>query len=154
MYDSDDVYRLVDGLSLEWKIREIQSTLESIASQISTNDRRSREEFSDIHQSLSELTPSESLEVVPRQPDNVSLDSILETLNDILAIVNRPNEEFITWPPVIGQVVTLQGWNYPHVVKAVEIEDGAVKYLVGASTQRSNDRDVLVRLAEVLPYKW
>jgi len=153
MYDSDDVYRLVDGLSLEWKIREIQSTLESIASQISTNDRRSREEFSDIHQSLSELTPSESLEVVPRQPDNVSLDSILETLNDILAIVNRPNEEFITWPPVIGQVVTLQGWNYPHVVKAVEIEDGAVKYLVGASTQRSNDRDVLVRLAEVLPYK-
>lgn len=154
MYDSDDVYRLVDGLSLEWKIREIQSTLESIASQISTNDRRSREEFSDIHQSLSELTPSESLEVVPRQPDNVSLDSILETLNDILAIVNRPNEEFITWPPVIGQVVTLQGWNYPHVVKAVEIEDGAVKYLVGASTQRNNDRDVLVRLAEVLPYKW
>ncbi|WP_460116693.1 hypothetical protein [Pseudomonas sp. S2_C03] len=148
MYDADDVYRLVDRLNLERQIREIKSALESIASQVSSAEHGSREGLDDIQRTLAD-SDEERL-----QPVSASLESISETLSEILEIVNRPDEEAITWPPVIGQVVALVGWDYAHVVKAVEIEDGVVKYFVGASTQRSDQRDVLVRLADVIPYKW
>lgn len=148
MYNADDVYRLVDRLSLDGQFRQIKSALESIASQISFVEHGSREGLNDIQRSL-EAADDDSLE-----PVNASLNSISETLDEILEIVNRPDEETMTWPPVIGQVVTLEGWDYPHVVKAVEVEDGVVKFFVGASTQRSDPRDVLVRLTDVLPYKW
>ncbi|MCK9801319.1 hypothetical protein M1B34_27520 [Pseudomonas sp. MAFF 302030] len=154
MYNADDVYRLVDGLSLDWKIREIKSALGSIESQLRIVGSESLEGLDDIQRSLSDVVQAEDSGEDRLLPVNASLNSISETLSEILEIVNRPDDEVMTWPPVIGQVVTLQGWDYPHVVKAVEIEDGVVKYLVGASTNRSDPRDVLVRLAEVLPYKW
>lgn len=158
-YNADDVYWLLANLNLSREIDDIKSEIRSLASQIDKVDTVVKGEFFDFQQALSDHFPNKS-ESVPKTDDvginvvNKSLDSISESLNHIFEVVNRPENESLTWPPLIGQVVTLQGWDYPHVVKAVEIEDGVVKYLVGTSTRRDDSRDVLVRLGELIPHKW
>jgi hypothetical protein len=158
-YNADDVYWLLANLNLSREIDDIKSEIRSLASQIDNVDTVVKGEFFDFQQALSDHFPDKP-ESEPKTDDvglnvvNKSLDSISEILDHIFEVVNRSENESLIWPPLIGQVVTLQGWDYPHVVKAVEIEDGVVKYLVGMSTRRDDSRDVLVRLGELIPHKW
>jgi hypothetical protein len=156
-YNADDVYWLLANLNLSREIDDIKSEIQSLGSQIDKVDTIGKGEFFDFQQALSDClrekpepkTNDFGLDILIK-----SLDSISEVSNHILEVVDRPEKENLVWPPLIGQVVTLQGWDYPHVVKAVEVEDGVVKYLVGASTRRVDPRDVLVRLGELIPHKW
>ena len=137
------------GQSFCWRI--------TLASQIDKVDTVVKGEFYDFQQALSDYLrekPEPKTNDLDLDVVNKSLDSISEVSNHILEVVDRPENENLVWPPLIGQVVTLQGWDYPHVVKAVEVEDGVVKYQVGASTRRDDPRDVLVRLGELIPHKW
>ncbi|WP_155412675.1 MULTISPECIES: hypothetical protein [Pseudomonas] len=156
-YDADDVYWLLENLNLARKIDDIKSNIESLTSQIDKIDAIGKGELFDLQQVLSDhlsekpepKTSSLELDTVTKSLDSISLVS-----NHILEVVERPDKDNLVWPPLLGQIVTLQGWDYPHVVKAVEVEDGAVKYLVGASTRRDDPRDVSVRLCELVPHRW
>ncbi len=156
-YDADDVYWLLANLNLSREMDDIKSDVQSLASQINKIKSDLNEDLLESQKVLLDFL-REKLEPEIGDPHldaiNNSLTSINEVSNNILEAVERPEQENLVWPPLIGQVVTLQGWDYPHVVKAVEVEDGVVKYLVGASTRRDDPRDVLVRLGELVPHRW
>ncbi|WP_296187900.1 hypothetical protein [Pseudomonas sp. UBA1879] len=154
MYNSDDVYWLLKKLNLEWEISAISDKLADITSKLRDLGSKADSGFDDVQRSLSDLEPLEKSDPDDLSSIKSSLDSVVETLSEIVQVVNRPDDHAVTWPPVIGQVVTLQGWDYPHVVKGVEIDDGVVKYFIGASTLRADQRDVSVRLNELLPHNW
>jgi len=159
VYNSDDVYKLIDELDLGREVNKLRADIKYLTSMVDSYRSVSKEELKDFERSLSdrfdEKDESDRGDVSGvEQTIEQALESISETLNEVLLVVNRPGEESIIWPPTMGQVVTLQGWDYPHVVKAVEIDGGVVKYLVGASTRRVDDKDVLVRLSELVPHKW
>jgi len=156
-YDVDDVYWLLSNLNLGREIDDIKSQIQSVDSQLSKIKSIEKEELLDFQHKISEqLRENRDHKINNPNLDNItkSLGSISLVSNQILEVVERPERENLVWPPLIGQVVTLQGWEYPHVVKAVEVEDGTVKYLVGASTRRDDPRDVLVRLSELVPHRW
>ena len=147
MYDADDVYRLLSMLNLEMEISQIQSALDSISAQVDSAGSGLVDGLDVLQRSLVEmkLADESGLHLI-----GASLETIAQTLGAILEAVSQPKA--ISWPPVIGQVVMLENWNYPNVVKGVEIEDGVLKYFVGASTRRDDERDALVSLDRLLPY--
>ncbi|WP_041505981.1 hypothetical protein [Pseudomonas plecoglossicida] len=156
-YNADDVYWQLANLNLSREIDEIKSDLQHLINKIDKFKSDANEDLLELQQTLlSFLREKLEPEAGDSHLDAIhhSLDFIKGVSSNILETVERPEEEDLIWPPLIGQVVTLQGWDYPHVVKAVEIEDATVKYLVGASTRRDDPRDVLVRLNELVPYKW